>query len=106
MTETRGHFSRRVNRALDDPKLQQALIHAMTGLRGRRNTAFESFDFTIQYATAFVVPLVAGALWDATGQAALAFVPGVAAGVAMAWGAMSLRIPLRGEVPPAAPGPA
>ena len=45
MTETRGHFSRRVNRALDDPKLQKALIHAMTGLRGRRNTAFESFDF-------------------------------------------------------------
>ena len=62
--------------------------------------------FTIQYATAFVVPLVAGALWDATGKAALAFVPGVAAGVAMAWGAMSLRIPSRGEVPPAAPGPA
>jgi len=63
--------------------------------------------FTIQYATAFVVPLVAGALWDATGKAALAFVPGVAAGVAMAWGAMSLRIPsTRGEVPPAAPGPA
>ena len=51
--------------------------------------------FTIQYATAFVVPLIAGALWDATGQAALAFVPGVAAGVAMAWGAMSLRIPGR-----------
>jgi len=25
--------------------LQKALIHAMTGLRGRRNTAFESFDF-------------------------------------------------------------
>jgi len=45
LTETRGHFSRRVNRALDDPKLQKALIHAMTGLRGRRNTAFESFDF-------------------------------------------------------------
>jgi len=51
--------------------------------------------FTVQYATAFVVPLIAGALWDATGQAALAFVPGVAAGVAMAWGAMSLRIPGR-----------
>lgn len=49
--------------------------------------------FTIQYATGFVVPLVAGALWDATGQAGLAFVPGVLAGVAMAWGAMSLRVP-------------
>jgi len=43
--ESRAHFSRRVNKALDDPKLQQALIGAMTGLRGRRNTAFESFDF-------------------------------------------------------------
>jgi len=43
--ETRRHFSRRVNRALDDPKLQSALIQAMTGLRGRRNAAFESFDF-------------------------------------------------------------
>src|SRR5207247_4528888 len=63
-------------------------------------------NFTIQYAAAFVVPLVAGALWDATGQAALAFVPGVAAGVAMAWGAMSLRIPSRGEFPPPAPGQA
>jgi CP family cyanate transporter-like MFS transporter len=49
--------------------------------------------FTLQYATAFVVPLIAGALWDATGKALLAFVPGIAAAVAMAWGAMSLRIP-------------
>jgi len=57
--------------------------------------AMSAAIFTIQYATAFVVPLIAGALWDATGQAALAFVPGVAAGVAMAWGAMSLRIPDR-----------
>ena len=51
--------------------------------------------FTMQYLTAFIVPLIAGALWDATGQAALAFVPGVGAGVAMAWGAMSLKIPGR-----------
>jgi iron-sulfur cluster protein len=43
--ESRGHFSRRVNKALDNPNLQKALIHAMTGLRGRRNAAFESFDF-------------------------------------------------------------
>jgi L-lactate dehydrogenase complex protein LldF len=43
--ESRSHFSRRVNRALDDPKLEKALIGAMTGLRGRRNKAFESFDF-------------------------------------------------------------
>jgi CP family cyanate transporter-like MFS transporter len=49
--------------------------------------------FTIQYATAFAVPLIAGALWDASGQAALAFAPGILAGVLMAWGAMSLRVP-------------
>lgn len=51
--------------------------------------------FTLQYATAFVIPLIAGALWDASGRALLAFVPGVAAAAAMAWGAMSLRIPER-----------
>jgi CP family cyanate transporter-like MFS transporter len=51
--------------------------------------------FTLQYATAFVIPLVAGALWDATGRALLAFVPGIAAAAAMAYGAMSLRIPDR-----------
>jgi MFS transporter, CP family, cyanate transporter len=62
--------------------------------------------FTIQYAAAFLVPLVAGALWDATGNAVLAFVPGILAGVAMALGAMSLRIPSKGELPPAAPRPA
>src|SRR2546427_2505608 len=43
--ESRRHFSRRVNKALDDPKLQGALVHAMTGLRSRRNAAFETFDF-------------------------------------------------------------
>jgi iron-sulfur cluster protein len=43
--ESRGHFAHRVNQALDDPKLQKALIHAMTGLRARRNAAFESLDF-------------------------------------------------------------
>src|SRR5437773_8312214 len=62
--------------------------------------------FTLQYATAFVIPLIAGALWDATGLALLAFVPGIGAAAAMAWGAMALRIPSRGQVPPAAPGPA
>ncbi|MGA7911586.1 MAG: LUD domain-containing protein [Candidatus Dormiibacterota bacterium] len=45
MTETRRHFGRRVNRALDNPNLQKALIQAMTGLRERRDKAFESFDF-------------------------------------------------------------
>lgn len=45
MPESRRHFERRVNRALDDKKLQSALVQAMTGLRSRRNVAFESFDF-------------------------------------------------------------
>jgi MFS transporter, CP family, cyanate transporter len=53
--------------------------------------------FTLQYATAFVIPLLAGALWDATGRALLAFVPGIAAAAAMAYGAMSLRIPERAQ---------
>jgi CP family cyanate transporter-like MFS transporter len=51
--------------------------------------------FTLQYLTAFFIPLVAGALWDATGDVLFAFGPGIAAAVAMAWGAMSLRIPDR-----------
>jgi L-lactate dehydrogenase complex protein LldF len=45
VAESRRHFARRVDRALDDVKLQAALTQAMTGLRGRRNVAFESFDF-------------------------------------------------------------
>ncbi|HEY3196324.1 MAG TPA: LUD domain-containing protein [Candidatus Dormibacteraeota bacterium] len=45
MPESRRHFARRVKKALDDPKLQGALIHAMTGLRGRRDAAFKTFDF-------------------------------------------------------------
>ena len=49
--------------------------------------------FTIQYATGFAIPLLAGALWDATGTALLAFVPGILAAGAMAWGATSLRLP-------------
>ena len=55
--------------------------------------------FTIQYLTAFVIPLVAGAFWDATGQALFAFVPGIGAAAAMAWGAMALRIPERTTAP-------
>jgi L-lactate dehydrogenase complex protein LldF len=43
--ESRLHFAGRVNKALDDPALQQALIEAMTGLRARRSRAFESLDF-------------------------------------------------------------
>ncbi|HEY1421533.1 MAG TPA: MFS transporter [Candidatus Dormibacteraeota bacterium] len=49
--------------------------------------------FTFQYGAAFVVPLIAGALWDATGTAALAFVPGICAAAAMWWMALPLRIP-------------
>jgi len=48
--------------------------------------------FTVQYGTAFILPLIAGALWDLTGVAALAFAPGVAATAAMAWLALSLRL--------------
>jgi CP family cyanate transporter-like MFS transporter len=49
--------------------------------------------FTFQYAIAFVVPFLSGALWDATGRAVLAFVPGIIAAVVMGWLALSLRIP-------------
>jgi L-lactate dehydrogenase complex protein LldF len=45
MSESRRHFSHRVNLALDNPDLQRALTDAMTGLRARRNKAFESLDF-------------------------------------------------------------
>jgi CP family cyanate transporter-like MFS transporter len=49
--------------------------------------------FTIQYGIAFLVPLIAGALWDASGRALFAFAPGVVATVVMGWLALSLRIP-------------
>jgi len=49
--------------------------------------------FTFQYGMAFVVPLTAGALWDASGKALLAFIPGIAAAAAMGWLALPLRIP-------------
>ena len=45
MPESRRHFGRRVDKALDNRDLQVALVHAMTGLRERRDRAFESFDF-------------------------------------------------------------
>ena len=45
MAETRRHFKARVDRALGDERLQQALTYSLTGIRGRRNLAFESFDF-------------------------------------------------------------
>jgi MFS transporter, CP family, cyanate transporter len=49
--------------------------------------------FTLQYGTAFILPLIAGTLWDVSGVAALAFAPGVAATAAMGWLAFPLRIP-------------
>lgn len=49
--------------------------------------------FTIQYGAAFTVPLIAGALWDATGTAVLAFAPGIVAAASMSWLAIPLRIP-------------
>jgi CP family cyanate transporter-like MFS transporter len=48
--------------------------------------------FTLQYTTAFILPLIAGTLWDATGVAGLAFVPGVAGAILMGWLAYPLRI--------------
>jgi CP family cyanate transporter-like MFS transporter len=49
--------------------------------------------FTMQYTTAFVLPLIAGALWDATGVAVLAFVPGLVGAATMAWLALPLKLP-------------
>jgi CP family cyanate transporter-like MFS transporter len=49
--------------------------------------------FTVQYGCAFVVPLIAGAIWDASGLAIFAFIPGVIAAVVMGWLALPLRIP-------------
>jgi CP family cyanate transporter-like MFS transporter len=48
--------------------------------------------FTVQYGTAFLLPLIAGALWDLSGVAALAFAPGVAAAAVMAWLTLSLQL--------------
>ncbi len=45
MPESRRHFARRVDKSLDDPELQRALTSGLTGIRRRRDLAFESFDF-------------------------------------------------------------
>ena len=58
--------------------------------------------FTLQYAMAFFLPLIAGAIWDATGRAVLAFVPGIIAALLMGWLALPLRIPSAAQ-PPAVP---
>jgi L-lactate dehydrogenase complex protein LldF len=43
--ESRRHFRQRVDSALANPRLQQALTEAMTGLRELRRKGFESQDF-------------------------------------------------------------
>ena len=43
--ESRRAFRRRVESALANPRLQQALTESMPSLRGRRDRSFESFDF-------------------------------------------------------------
>ncbi|HEY8813694.1 MAG TPA: LUD domain-containing protein [Candidatus Dormibacteraeota bacterium] len=45
MPESRRHFVRRVDKALENPSLQQALTSGLTGIRARRDRAFEIFDF-------------------------------------------------------------
>jgi CP family cyanate transporter-like MFS transporter len=54
--------------------------------------------FTTQYTVGFVFPLIAGALWDFSGVALLAFVPGVIGAGLMAWFALPLRIPTGQDV--------
>ncbi len=49
--------------------------------------------FTTQYALGFVLPLIAGAVWDATGVAVWAFIPGIAGALVMGWLALGLRLP-------------
>lgn len=44
-TERRGAFRRRVERALADERLQEAMTRAMTGLRAKREAGFRSQDF-------------------------------------------------------------
>jgi L-lactate dehydrogenase complex protein LldF len=43
--ESRRRFKRRVDGALESPRLQQALTEAMTGLRVMRERGFQSYDF-------------------------------------------------------------
>jgi iron-sulfur cluster protein len=45
VAESRRQFRRRVDGALDNPRLQQALTDAMTSLRVVRERGFETFDF-------------------------------------------------------------
>jgi len=92
--ESRRHFSRRVDKALNDPDLQRALTNAMTGLRAKREKAFEGFDFeqgranlkqrrlareTLTQAIA-IFDGIGAALWAARTRAELARVSGRAPG--------------------------
>jgi len=43
--ETRRHFRRRVDAALENPRLQEALTGALTALRAHRERGFQSLDF-------------------------------------------------------------
>jgi len=43
--ESRRHFRRRVQEALDNPRLQEALTVSLPGLRERRDQGFQSLDF-------------------------------------------------------------
>ena len=45
MAESRRHFRKRVDAALENPRLQQALTEAMTSLRAVRARGFQSYDF-------------------------------------------------------------
>lgn len=48
---------------------------------------------TIQYATSFLAPLVAGALWDATGSNASVYLMVIVAGIVQALVPLGLRLP-------------
>jgi len=54
---------------------------------------FSAAIFTIQYALAFLAPLLAGAVWDATGKAVVGV--GLLAAIALVMGmlAVTLRLP-------------
>src|SRR5262249_48371358 len=45
VAESRRHFRARVDDALENPRLQQALTEAMTSLRAVRERGFQSYDF-------------------------------------------------------------
>jgi hypothetical protein len=48
--------------------------------------------FTISYSLSFAAPLLGGAIWDHTGQPALAFAPILCAGLVMVALARGLRV--------------